>query len=290
LLVAVAFRCRWFVVHWQRSRAAAGAAQHSHGTTHSHIGEPTGDCPVDQKSASRACHARAAPALHSPHHVGRGRRPPPSQLPTHTVARPDPPLVPSQAERSQAVALPHSLPPSVAKPPGTHAPAAAWRVRAQAAPSRRLGSGRAWRKQGAKTRQEERREVLGRRKGLHVCTSPGRDTGDMGRARGHPHRTLQPSMTVLESRCLVMCWCGCWCVCWCVCEGGQIARVCMDVCVCIDRWVQRPACNDDSGGGGGEQQTCGARVAIDAKQTWRRQGRHGMSGPRDQPEAASWRT
>jgi hypothetical protein len=39
-------------------------------------------------------------------------------------------------------------------------------------------------------RAEERREVLGRRKGLHVCTSPGRDTGDMGRARGQLHRTL----------------------------------------------------------------------------------------------------
>jgi hypothetical protein len=113
-------------------------------------------------SAARACHARAAPALHSPHHVGRETRPPPSQLPTHTVARPDPPLVRSQAERSQAVALPHSLPRSLAKPPGTHAPAAAWRARAQAAPSRRLGSGRAWRKQGAKTRPEKtRREERG---------------------------------------------------------------------------------------------------------------------------------
>jgi hypothetical protein len=28
-------------VHWRRSRAAGGAAQHSHGTTHSHTGEPT---------------------------------------------------------------------------------------------------------------------------------------------------------------------------------------------------------------------------------------------------------
>jgi hypothetical protein len=45
-------------------------------------------------------------------------------------------------------------------------------------------------------RAEERREVLGRRKGLHVCTSPGRDTGDMGRARGQLHRTLQPLMTI----------------------------------------------------------------------------------------------
>jgi hypothetical protein len=27
-------------MHWQRSRAAGGAAQHSHGTTHSHTGEP----------------------------------------------------------------------------------------------------------------------------------------------------------------------------------------------------------------------------------------------------------
>jgi hypothetical protein len=43
-----------------------------------------------------------------------------------------------------------------------------------------------------KSRGEERREVLGRRKGLHVCTSPDRDTGDMGRARAHPHRPLQP--------------------------------------------------------------------------------------------------
>jgi hypothetical protein len=42
----------------------------------------------------------------------------------------------------------------------------------------------------------ERREVLGRRKGLHVCTSPGRDTGDMGRARGHLHRTLKPFKTI----------------------------------------------------------------------------------------------
>jgi hypothetical protein len=51
--------------------------------------------------------------------------------------------------------------------------------------------------------------VLGRRKGLHVCTSPGRDTGDMGRARGHLHRPLQPLMTLdllLRYRCLlVMC-------------------------------------------------------------------------------------
>jgi hypothetical protein len=39
--------------------------------------------------------------------------------------------------------------------------------------------------------------VLGRRKGLQVCTSPGRDTGDMGRARGHLHRTLQPLMTMV---------------------------------------------------------------------------------------------
>jgi hypothetical protein len=49
--------------------------------------------------------------------------------------------------------------------------------------------------------------------GLHVCTSPGRDTGDMGRARGHLHRTLQPLMTILGRWCLpgdVMC------VCWCV--------------------------------------------------------------------------
>jgi hypothetical protein len=38
---------------------------------------------------------------------------------------------------------------------------------------------------------------LGRRKGLHVCTSPGRDTGDMGRARGHLDRTLQPFKTIL---------------------------------------------------------------------------------------------
>jgi hypothetical protein len=54
------------------------------------------------------------------YHVGRGRRPPPSQLPTHTVARPDPPLVRSQAERSQAVALPHSLPRSPS--PQAHTP------------------------------------------------------------------------------------------------------------------------------------------------------------------------
>jgi hypothetical protein len=67
-------------------------------------------------------------------------------------------------------------------------------------------------------RQEERREVLGRRKGLHVCTSPGRDTGDMGRARGHPRRTLPPLMTILLSAplCLVMC-CVLACVCWWVC-------------------------------------------------------------------------
>jgi hypothetical protein len=44
------------------------------------------------------------------------------------------------------------------------------------------------------------------------------------------------------------------------------------------------------GGGGEQQQTCGARVAVDSAQTERRQGRHVMSGPRDQPEASSWRT
>jgi hypothetical protein len=43
-------------------------------------------------------------------------------------------------------------------------------------------------------------------------------------------------------------------------------------------------------GGAGEQQTCGARVAVDSEQTYRRQVRHVMSGPRDQREAASWRT
>jgi hypothetical protein len=43
-------------------------------------------------------------------------------------------------------------------------------------------------------------------------------------------------------------------------------------------------------GGGGEQQTCGARVAVVSEQTYCRQVRHVMSGPRDQPEAASWRT
>jgi hypothetical protein len=41
----------------------------------------------------------------------------------------------------------------------------------------------------------EERGVLGRRKGLHVCTSPGRDTGDMGRARGQLYRPLQPLRT-----------------------------------------------------------------------------------------------
>jgi hypothetical protein len=59
--------------------------------------------------------------------------------------------------------------------------------------------------------------VLGRRKGLHVCTSPGRHTGDMGRARGHPHRTLQPLMTMLvcsgflpgDVVCAVCVWCMC---------------------------------------------------------------------------------
>jgi hypothetical protein len=55
---------------------------------------------------------------------------------------------------------PAPLPPfllSFSKPPGTHAPAAAWRARAQAASSRPLGNGRAWRTQGAKTRQDKTR-------------------------------------------------------------------------------------------------------------------------------------
>jgi hypothetical protein len=72
----------------------------------------------------------------------------------------DPTLLLCEAKLSYAKLWPcptPSLPRSLAKPPGTHAPAAAWRARAQAAPSRRLGSGRAWRKQGAKTRREERR-------------------------------------------------------------------------------------------------------------------------------------
>jgi hypothetical protein len=63
--------------------------------------------------------------------------------------------------------------------------------------------------------------VSGRRKGLHVCTSPGRDTGDMGRARGHPHRTLQPLQIMLivlsalpgDVLCVLVRVCG-----W-VCEG-----------------------------------------------------------------------
>jgi hypothetical protein len=115
----------------------------------------------------------------------------------------DPTPLLCDAKRSYAKLWPCPTPcrpPSLVKPPGTHAPAAAWRARAQAAPS----TDGAWGVEGPgeskaprqdKTRGEER-GVLGRRKGLHLCTSPGRGTGDMGRARGHPHRTLQPLMTM----------------------------------------------------------------------------------------------
>jgi hypothetical protein len=109
----------------------------------------------------------------------------------HTPSLDPNPLL-CEAKLSEAKRWP-CPPPSLAKPPGTHAPAAARRARAQAAPIKALGE---WEGLEKARRQDERREVLGRRKGLHVCTSPGRDTGDMGRARGHPHRPLQPFMTV----------------------------------------------------------------------------------------------
>jgi hypothetical protein len=170
------------------------------------MGPPThtqGSPPLSHHSihplAARACHARAAPALHSPHHVGRGRRPPPSQLPTHTVARPDPPLVRSQAEPSQAVALPHSLPPFLARQAPRHTrPCSRLEGPCTGGPIKALGEweGLENARRQDQSRRGERRGVLGRRKGLHVCTSPGRDTDDMGRARGHPHRTLQPLMTL----------------------------------------------------------------------------------------------
>jgi hypothetical protein len=68
----------------------------------------------------------------------------------------DPTPLLCEAKLSEAKLWPCPTP-SLAKPPGTHAPAAACRARAQAAPARRLGSGRAWRTQGGKTRAEERR-------------------------------------------------------------------------------------------------------------------------------------
>jgi hypothetical protein len=110
--------------------------------------------------------------------------------------------------------------------------------------------------------------VLGRRKGLHVCTSPGRDTGDMGRARGHPHRTLQPLMTIAFAGWSlpgdVICVCAGVSVGW-GCEGAHFVRGCMDVCVSIG------GCRGLHvivvGYGGGEQETCGARVALDSEQT-----------------------
>jgi hypothetical protein len=173
-------------------------------------------------SAARACHARAAPALHSPHHVGRGRRPPPSQLSPRTVARPDPPLVRSQAALSQAMALPHSLPRFLPPQAPRHTrPCSRLEGPCTGGPIKALGEWEGLEKARRQDkRRAERREVLGRRKGLHVCTSPGRDTGDMGRARGHPHRPLQPLMTMALA---VFSLPGdVICVCWCVSVGGFV--------------------------------------------------------------------
>jgi hypothetical protein len=115
----------WLVcrVHWRRARAAGGAAQHSHGTTHSHTGEPTA------VYSMHTTFQRPVPVTPGQHLLctslitwggGDDRRPVTSP---HTVARPDAPLVRSPAELSQAVALPHSLAPSPPSPsPQAHTP------------------------------------------------------------------------------------------------------------------------------------------------------------------------
>jgi hypothetical protein len=183
----------------------------------------------------------------------------------HTVARPDAPLVRRQAERSQAVALPHSHPPTHAKPPGTHAPAVAWRAPGHAAPSRRLGSGRAWGKQGAKRTGEEREgRGVGAAEGparVHVTRQGHRRHGQGKRAPTQDPPALDDHNCTRYAFCPVM-GCVCWYVCWCVCEGTQFVGVCVSVGGGRGLHVMVVAV-----GGGGAQQTCGARVALDSEQT-----------------------
>jgi hypothetical protein len=182
-------------------------------------------CQTSPLLAARARHARAAPALHSPHHVGRGRRHPPSQLPTHTIARPDPPLVRSQAERSQAVALPHSLPPQA---PRHTRPCSRLEGPCTGGPIKALGE---W--EGLETaRRQDKRERRGERcwGGGRACTCAHHQAGTQATWAGQEGTHTGPSspsktMISLACSCLVM---------KCVYAGVSVARfvrVCMDGCV-----------------------------------------------------------
>jgi hypothetical protein len=165
-----------------------------------------------------------------------------AQSATHTPSLDPTPLL-CEAKLSEAKLWPcptHSLPHQA---PRHTRPCSRLEGPCTGGPIKALGEGLENASRQDKRRGEERRGVLGRRKGLHVCTSPGRDTGDMGRARGHPHRTLQPLTTIVVG---VMClpgnaMCVCWllllvsagCYGWWACEAAQFVSVCMDVGISV---------------------------------------------------------
>jgi hypothetical protein len=115
----VSLVCR---VHWQRSRAAGGAAQHSHGTTHSHTGEPTAVCLGASSSFSGPCLSRQGStcfALASSRGEGETTA---AQSAPHTPSLDPTPLL-CEAKLSYAKLWPcptPSLPPSPS--PQAHAP------------------------------------------------------------------------------------------------------------------------------------------------------------------------
>jgi hypothetical protein len=202
-----------------------------------HRGEPTAvSSAVSFSGPCLSCQGSTCFALASSRGEGQTTRRPVSS--PHTPSLDPTPLL-CEAKLSEAKLWPcptPSLPPSLAKPPGTHAPAATWRARAQAAPSRRLGSGRAWRKQGAKTREEDRRgeeRGVGAAKGparVHVTRQGHRRHGQGKRATTQAPPALDDygCASTLPGDVLYVLVCAGMSVCGCVCEGAQFVRLCMD--------------------------------------------------------------
>jgi hypothetical protein len=229
-------RYGWFVVHWRRSRAAGEAAQHSHGITYSHAGEPTAVTSM-QISFQRPVPVTPGQHLLCTSLITRGEgETTAAQSAPHTPSLDPTPFL-CEAKLSEAKLWPcptHSLPPSPS--PQAHTP-----LQPLGGPVHRrphpgaLSSGRAWRQQGAKTRGEERRgeeRVVGAAEGparVHVTRQGHRRHGQGKRAPTQDPPALHDHTIQLSLPGDVMCVLVFLLV-W-VCEGAQFVRVCMDGCV-----------------------------------------------------------
>jgi hypothetical protein len=259
-------------MHWQRARAAGGAAQHSHGTTHSHTGQPTA-----VHLALRSLQ-RPAPVTPGQHLLctrlltwggGDDRRPVSSP---HTPSLNPTPLL-CEAKLSEAKLWPcptPSLPPSPS-PQAHTCPCSRLEGPCTGGPIKALGE---WEGLEKASDQDKRR---GEEKGVGAAEGPARArvhvTRQGHRRHGQGKRAPTQAPPALDDRLVgwglpgdVLCVLLCLSVCWC--EGTQFMTVCTEGCVYLDRWVQRRACDSCGGGWGrGAGDVWGARVAVDAEQT-----------------------